>query len=293
MRDDLYGIAQDKDQNTTGAMAETFDGGVTWTNITISGQVGTTDYCYVPGTDNTWVSTETDYNLPVFGSFYSFDGGHSWASFQGTETTQYIAIDFVNNHCGWAGGFNVSATEGGVFKYVGMLDPGQSLNTVTGLTAQVTESTVHLNWNAPSGGTTVLGYNIYRNDTLLNSSPVTVLNYNDLSVANGKQTYCVTAVYSGGESQEVCVDAWVTVGIPNTDPAAYRVYPNPATEVINISTPVPFSQVRLFSLMGQEVYTYNTPGNNLRILTEGFVKGMYILKINADNRIITKQVSIQ
>jgi len=293
MADELHGLAQDKSENSTGALSETFDGGVTWSTVTITGQIGTADYCFVPGTENTWVSTETDYNLPVFGSFYSFDGGHSWASFELTQATQYIAVDFVNNHCGWAGGFNLSATEGGMYKYVGVLEPGLILSTISGLAAQVTENSVNLSWNAPAGFKALLGYNVYRNDTLITSSPVSTLFFNDSPVANGKQTYCVTAVYDNGESEPVCVDAWITVGVPNTDPAAFRVYPNPATDLINVISPVQFDQVRIVTLLGHEVYNNSTPGNNLRILTEGLEAGMYLMQITVGDNVITKKISIR
>ncbi|MBK7214208.1 MAG: C10 family peptidase [Bacteroidales bacterium] len=292
MADALHGIAQDKDQNSTGALAETFDGGVSWANITVAGQVGTNDYCFVPGTENTWVSTEAN-SAVTLGSFYSFDGGHSWSHFDGTEVSQYLAVDFVNNTCGWAGGFNESATVGGIFKYVSVLEPGQVLNTVTGLAAQVSDNSVHLSWNTPAPGGTLVGFNVYRNDTLLLTSPIAELFYHDYPVANGKQTYCVTAVYDNGESAQVCVDAWVTVGVPNTDPAAFKVYPNPTTDVINIITPVQFTQVRMTTLLGQEVYNYSTPGNNLRILTDGFEPGIYVLQIYADNKLITRKISIK
>ncbi len=292
MATDLHGLAQDKDQGSTGALSETFDGGITWAGVTSTGTIGTNDYCFVPGTDNTWVSTSADAAVAL-GAYYSFDGGHSWALFEGTDADQFLAVDFVNNHCGWAGGFNVSATEGGMFKYVGVLQPGTVLGTVSNLAAQVNSNSVHLTWVAPSSGGTLTGYNVYRNDTVLFNVPAGTLTYLDSPVSNGKQTYCVTAVYDNGESAKVCVDAWITVGVPGSDPAAFKVYPNPATEVINVITPVKFSQVRISTLLGQEVYNYNTPANNLRILTDGFDAGMYIMQINCDNKVITKKITIK
>ena len=180
-----------------------------------------------------------------------------------------------------------------MYKYVGVLEPGVILSTITGLAAQVTENSVNLSWSAPAGFKALLGYNVYRNDTLITSSPVSTLFFNDSPVANGKQTYCVTAVYDNGESEPVCVDAWITVGVPNTDPAAFRVYPNPATELINVISPVQFDQVRIVTLLGHEVYNNSTPGNNLRILTEGLEAGMYLMQITVGDNVITKKISIR
>jgi len=286
-RDALNGLAQDKSEASTGAFSETTDGGITWLAVTSTGEVGTADFCYVPGTENTWVSTESN-TARTLGAAYSFDGGHSWAHAMGTESDQFLAVDFVNNHCGWAGTFNTDATTGGIFKFIGILEPGTTLNPVTNLVAQPIDNSVHLTWNEPA--TAPLSYNIYRNDTLLANTPS--LLYNDFPVANGPQNYCVTAVYDLGESAKTCTTVWLTVGIPNTDEAAYRVYPNPANEIINIVAPVKFNQVRLVNNIGKIVYLNNYNGTNLRILTEGFDPGMYILQINTGTQVISKKVSI-
>jgi hypothetical protein len=286
-RDALNGLAQDKGEASTGALCETSDGGITWTAVTSAGDVGTADFCYVPGTENTWVSTESN-TARVLGAAYSFDGGHSWAHAGGTEANQYLAVDFVNNHCGWAGTFNLDATTDGIFKFIGLLQPGSVLNPVTNLVAQPLDNSVHLTWTEPA--TIPLSYNIYRNDSLLANTPS--LQYHDAPVANGPQNYCVTAVYDLGESFKTCTTVWLTVGVPNTDEAAYRVYPNPASEIINVVTPVKFTEVRLVNNVGQVVYRNNYKGTNLQILTEGFDPGMYILQIYTGTQVISKKVSI-
>jgi photosystem II stability/assembly factor-like uncharacterized protein len=284
----LHGLAQDKNLNTTGALSETFDGGVTWNAVTVTGQVGTTDFCFVPGTENTWISTEANI---LDGTFYSFDGGHSWALFAVTNDVQYLAVDFVSNRSGWAGGFNESATAGGMFRFVGALPPGTTLGPVTSLYAVATGWNVNLEWTAPTTGN-VIGYNVYRDDTLRNTTPVINYTYNDYPVANGKHTYCVTAVYDAGESDAVCTDAWVTFGIAENE-ADVKVYPNPAAGLINIETPQNFSLVRILTLAGQEVYNYAIPGNNLRILTAGFIPGMYVMQITMENNTITCKISVK
>jgi hypothetical protein len=286
-RDALNGIAANKGTGTTGELSETSDGGITWNSITYTGENGTADFCYVPGTENTWVSTESS-STRTLGAFYSFDGGHSWASFLGTETSQFLAVDFASNHCGYAGGFNTNALENGMNKYVGTLAPGSFLSPVTNLVAQPLDNSVHLTWNEPV--TPPLSYNIYRNDTLISNTPS--LQYHDYPVSNGQQVYCVSAVYDLGESPRTCTVAWLTVGVPNTDDAAFKVYPNPATEVINIVTPVQFSEVRMINTMGQLVYRNTSGGTNLHILTEGFEPGMYILQISTGTQVISKKVSV-
>lgn len=286
-RNELHGLAQNKSEGTTGTFSETFDGGVTWTEVTSTGDIGTADFCYVPNTENTWVSTESN-SARVLGAAYSFDGGHSWAHAGGTESDQFLAVDFVSDHCGWAGTFNVDASTGGMFKFIGLLQPFTVLSPVTNLVAEPLDNSVHITWSEPA--TVPLSYNIYRNDTLLANTPS--WQYHDYPVANGPQNYCVTAVYDLGESLKTCTTVWLTVGVPNTDEAAYRVYPNPANEIINVVAPVKFDEVRLINTIGKVVYRNSNKATNLKILTQGFDPGMYILQINTGTQVISKKISI-
>ncbi len=286
-RNELHGLAQNKSEGSTGAFCETFDGGLTWTDVISTGDIGTADFCFVPGTENTWVSTESN-SARVLGAAYSFDGGHSWVHAGGTESDQFLAVDFVNDHCGWAGTFNVDATTGGMFKFIGILQPFTVLSPVTNLVAEPLDNSVHITWTEPA--TVPLSYNIYRNDTLIANTPS--WQYHDYPVANGPQNYCVTAVYDLGESLKTCTTVWLTVGVPNTDEAAYRVYPNPANEIINVVAPVKFDEVRLINTIGKVVYRNSNKGTNLKILTEGFDPGMYILQIYTGTQVVSKKISI-
>jgi hypothetical protein len=283
---ELHGLAQDKDINSSGTLSETFDGGVTWNTVLSTGDIGITDFCFVPGTDNMWVSTDARYD----GAFCSYDGGHSWAPLALANSAQLLAVDFVNDSCGWAGGFNESATKGGMFRY-GSTPHGSVLSPITNLYATITGANVFLSWSAPSFGN-VTAYNVYRNDTLLKALPGASPFYTDVPVPNGLQIYCITAVYAEGESEASCIDARITYGISENE-AAVKVYPNPATEVINIETRPNFSQVSIFTLSGQEVYNYSAPGEKLKILTNGLKPGMYVLKITSGNNCSTYKISIR
>jgi hypothetical protein len=118
------------------------------------------------------------------------------------------------------------------------------------------------------------------------------LDYNDLQVANGHHTYCVKAVYAAGESDAVCIDARITYGISENE-AIVKVYPNPATEILNIETSINFSQVSILTLLGQEVYTYSARGNKLKILTKGLEPGVYVLKITSGSSCSTKKITVR
>jgi photosystem II stability/assembly factor-like uncharacterized protein len=208
--DQFHGLAQNKSNKTTGTLSETFDGGVTWSLVKTTGPMGSEDLCFVPGTENTWASTGN----PSSGVFYSCDGGHSWVPFVGNENEQVIKIDFVSPETGWAGGFNASASVGGMYKFVGKIKCQKILNPVTKLVASVAGKNINLEWNAPAIDT-ISGYKLYRNDTLLTEIPVSNRNYIDKGVAAGKQKYCVVAVSPEGESVAVCADAFIMSPITN------------------------------------------------------------------------------
>jgi hypothetical protein len=147
---------------------------------------------------------------------------------------------------------------------------------------------VNLSWTAPVPP--ALSYTIYRNDTILKNTASNT--YNDPNVSTGPQNYCVEAVYESGTAAKTCVMAWIAVGVKPTDEAAFRVYPNPANSILNIVAPARFNEVRLINTLGKVVYRNASPGNNLRILTEGFDTGMYILQIYSGNQVVSKKILI-
>jgi PKD repeat protein len=97
----------------------TSDGGTTWQTLTSTGNFYTSDFCYVPGTTSTYISTGSDYSTPFMGSSYSTDDGANWTTI--IDTSQFLALGFADNRHGWAGSFNTSATVGGMWKYTGNL----------------------------------------------------------------------------------------------------------------------------------------------------------------------------
>jgi hypothetical protein len=278
-KDGLNGLVAQT--NTTTVLRETHDGGKTWQTIDPVGPFLKSDLTYVPGTENTYVSTGA-------GASYSFDGGHSWSQAGGTEYSPFPSVAFVNNHCGWAGGFNVNSTTEGMNKYIGILVADSVRNPVSDLTAQPVDHTVTITWKSPV--LAPISYNIYRNDTLLTNT--TALQYIDSPVATGRPLYCVAAVYAQGESQRDCVNASVALGIPDAEEEAFTVYPNPANDIITIVTPLKFSEIRFVNFLGKVIYSNKIKGDNLQINTSGFEPGMYILQINTGTKVISKKVSV-
>ncbi len=117
-----------KDKNTVlGVMGNTaqavnaliisIDGGTTWAYAgidTASDIFDFNDIAYVPGTSNTWFVTSANFTSGGLGSAYTEDGGTTWIS---VDKVQHTSVQFNDINNGWSGGFNTSATEGGIFKW--------------------------------------------------------------------------------------------------------------------------------------------------------------------------------
>jgi len=131
-KDSMNGLAQDKNAGSTGTICETTDGGVTWQAVAHTGQCFTNDMDYVPGTDNTYVSTGAATGFS--GASYSHDGGHNWIEFEETSGVQFLATSWIDDETGWAGCFNDQANPaiGGVYSYTGSLIP-QPMGTIEGV----------------------------------------------------------------------------------------------------------------------------------------------------------------
>lgn len=115
-----HGIAEDRGANSTGAIYETFDGGVTWSLINSNGPYYTYGFSWIPGTPNACVSTSVYQTGP--GMSYSVNGGHTWTDFNGTTGVQLMATAWVGPAIGWVGAYYSSADTSvypGMYKYAG------------------------------------------------------------------------------------------------------------------------------------------------------------------------------
>lgn len=97
----------------------TTNGGTTWETLTPVGPFLTSDLMAVPGSLNTYVSTGAA--TGATGVSYSFDGGLTWTYFGATADRQFLAGDFFDNTCGYAGGFNEDQNNGGMYRMIGEL----------------------------------------------------------------------------------------------------------------------------------------------------------------------------
>jgi len=149
------------------------------------------------------LKNELNLNRPVYYSGSGSGGGHAFVC------DGYQGDDYFHFNWGWSG-------YGNGYFYLNNLNPGGSqfnqgqaaifyaypegsatLGSPVNFTAEIVDEDVHLAWDAPSGKD-LLGYNIYRNNILIEYTSNT--EYVDAGPEQGSYTYYVCAVYDEGES---------------------------------------------------------------------------------------------
>ena len=158
---------------------------------------------------------------------------------------------------------------------------------------------VKLTWDSPVQSDTVNlpdKYSVYRNNMWLND--VYTGPYLDIVPANGNFTYCVSAVYGGNVSEQVCVQTTIGdgTGIIELHPSeGMKIYPNPIKQgdVLTLDTGNDFTGAKLsfYSVSGQLLReaAISEPGYRLKI---DLAPGIYVLQIRKNMQIITRKIVV-
>ncbi|MBE9491595.1 MAG: C10 family peptidase [Bacteroidetes bacterium] len=130
------------------------------------------------------------------------------------------------------------------------------------------ETTVYCTWN-PADTTgllyNLLGYNVYRNDTLLNTSLLIGTFYYDFTYYEGYHEYCVTSVYEVSESLKVCDEVFPETG--NLDGYVHNIY-----------TYIPVDG----AIVSLGVYSDTTDASGYFYISD-IIEGSYEIEVTAEN----------
>jgi len=111
-KDANYGIVVS--DSTPYTMRKTINGGTTWTALTPTGyEVKHPNLAFVPGTTSTWVDVAS---YPSNGSSMSMDDGATYVNVD-SGSVPFTSVAFLDINTGWAGSFNMSATDDGIYKW--------------------------------------------------------------------------------------------------------------------------------------------------------------------------------
>jgi hypothetical protein len=139
-----------------------------------------------------------------------------------------------------------------------------------------------------------LGYNVYRDGEKINTSLVPAESYDDEDLAIGQYEYYVTAMYDEGESDPSnTVLADITVSIDEFSGKTISIYPNPASDYINVKSDSKILSVEMTNLVGQMVIREAVSDNVYKANVSTAQPGIYLLKIETETGTITKKISIK
>jgi hypothetical protein len=164
-----------------------------------------------------------------------------------------------------------------------------------------------------SDSSVVVGYNVYRSDEMgaapymkRNAAPVTGTTYVDnieppLPPDGSTFMYYVTVLYKNSENNDIlCEPATDTimvpywpVGVNDLTNGRIMVYPNPATEVINIKSESTITGLDVMNFVGQTVYTRSNVGEKTaKLNVSTFKPGVYFVKVTTLEGIRTVKITV-
>ncbi|MBU2652572.1 MAG: T9SS type A sorting domain-containing protein, partial [Bacteroidetes bacterium] len=147
---------------------------------------------------------------------------------------------------------------------------------------------------APANSSRFLqGYNVYRDGEFLAFTTDTT--YTDVVTELGlvEWTYNVEAVYEDCVSAAIEGVVSTTVSISELTSEGIAIYPNPATDVVNITATEDITFVTIMNNVGQVVYNNKVVNDNmLQVTTTGYEAGVYMIKVETENNVIIKKVVI-
>lgn len=243
---------------------------------------------------DTWFMNEINIDMLLDWAEYSIDTVpvHSWIWSTGA---------FGNGSLNQLGGSNFWAYIGSsgqsgffiddyLFGVPSLCIPGPPTNLAQGLTG----NNVTLNWTAPGGNCDLLGFNIYRDSTLIGYT--TAISYVDTNLSSGIYSYFVTAVYAGYESypsEEVLVS--IITNITESDFDLIKIYPNPANEILTIQSPIVIEKLILVDMAGRTMLNkeINRMKKEIILPVAEYNTGIYFLKIETEEYTCFKRLMIR
>lgn len=169
------------------------------------------------------------------------------------------------------------------------------------LAAEIIEDNMQLEWNAPDvpPGSELLGYNIYYkfdDDTFEIIDFITEISYSHASdFQPGIHTYYLTALYNLGESdpsEEVEIKVLIT-SIADLIEKKINVYPNPASEIINIHSDIDVNSILIYNSNGQAVRKLGGGAITQSISINELPEGLYFIMVNTSKGSVTKKIQIR
>lgn len=135
----------------------------------------------------------------------------------------------------------------------------------------------------------VVTYAVYEDGELIEdgiTDPEYVVSPYDLSAC-----YTIATTCENGEISDQ-TDCVTPVSIENVESevASFEVYPNPATEVVTVSSSLNAKEVQVLNYLGQVIYTQTVSSNVFTLNVANYADGVYFIRLVGDDTIATQKL---
>ena len=93
------------------------------------------------------------------------------------------------------------------------------------------------------------------------------------------------------ETLEVTIED--CVGLEENEKSGLHVYPNPATDILNITSEILINSIRVFDFTGKEISNMKVHSMNLQINTSQYKSGIYLLVIETETTKFQERIVIE
>jgi|GEM_PF-306208 len=267
-----------------------------------------------------------DYNLTVIGNFFDIDetgpyaagdglayyvsGGTAWgtindATFGGNPGVFLLRATALVNGKGPNGNL-VELTPNGEMRPAGTRITSALQSHVAG----TNPGGVPITTNAPASSI-LKGYNVYRTDSTasalsyhkLNGALVTGTTYSDIIPLTGlgNYKYFVTSVFNDSvpntflceSSSDTIAVQFPHIGIVEVGNGQIWVYPNPATDIVNVKSDYMISSIDVMNYVGQTVYrNTDVAGKTTNFNVSSLQAGIYFVKVATEQGVRSVKITV-
>ena len=210
-----------------------------------------------------WNAAENAISYEIYrnGERFATETSTSSIDLQGHEGDRYYII----TNCANGGTSDASET------ITATAEP--TCNAITDLTARVESYGIVLSWNEAENATS---YDIYRNGERIATETST--SSIDLQGHDGDTYYIITNCANGGTSDASETATAIVTGISEVE-TSIDIFPNPANDILNITSSEIISEIEIVNTLGQVVYRREVNSNNAVCDVNELANGIYVAKV--------------
>lgn len=223
-----------------------------------------------------WNATENAISYDIYrnGERIATETNTSAIDLQGHEGDTYYII----TNCANGGASDASET------ITATAEP--TCNAITNLTARVESYGIVLAWEAAENA---VSYDIYCNGNRISTASTT--SYIDLQGHEGDTYYIITNCANGGTSDASESATAIVTGISEVE-NNIAIFPNPASDIVEISATQNITRIEVVSAAGQIMHETEVNEESVSINVKNLPSGTYFVRIFSNSNVIVKKLVV-